>query len=432
MLNIRGLGGPGGSQAARGGGGGGNMGRAQQQRQHAPAASSTSASIAFGDRFVAAASGGGHSGSAGGGATGGNGHGSGGDAAAPPPPPHGSSNSDGNAPLGEREPGSPRPSNADWAAQGGSPRAYLRMVQQNGGGGDPSLGGGLSPRVRHGRANAAAPAAGVAGGSQPQPQHKPLPHGGDALGGGGGGSGADSAAGLPSIDLLGGTGSNDGAVRSSPRGGEHDNDDASDIAVCGSGSDGVALGGSSSASSTSHKGGGGAAGGGGSEGETIIIHVCDEARQINRDFACQRKVLLHEMRYFQSYLGGDPSAGGFDDIDISVHCDVHIFEWLVQARASGRRSRSSPRVVLIVASGALPVFVGAHAHDNHSQTSSLLPRLKGAPPSLRRNPSFTRHNGGGFLAWIVYSGFGSGSRAHSGSTSRTARHHSTRRASSRS
>ncbi|KAJ1445029.1 hypothetical protein M885DRAFT_502875 [Pelagophyceae sp. CCMP2097] len=62
--------------------------------------------------------------------------------------------------------------------------------------------------------------------------------------------------------------------------------------------------------------------------DLIIIHVCDEARQINRDFACDRQILLEEMKYFRSYLGGD--SGSFDDIDISVHCDVHIFEWLVQ------------------------------------------------------------------------------------------------------
>lgn len=60
--------------------------------------------------------------------------------------------------------------------------------------------------------------------------------------------------------------------------------------------------------------------------DLIIIHVCDEPRQINRDFACDRSTLLSEMRYFQSYL---PEEKGTDDIDISVHCDVHIFEWRV-------------------------------------------------------------------------------------------------------
>ena len=59
----------------------------------------------------------------------------------------------------------------------------------------------------------------------------------------------------------------------------------------------------------------------------IVIHVCDEARKVSRDFACDRVVLLREMRYFRSYLGGGDAC---EDIDISVHCDVHIFEWLVQ------------------------------------------------------------------------------------------------------
>ena len=61
--------------------------------------------------------------------------------------------------------------------------------------------------------------------------------------------------------------------------------------------------------------------------DLIVIHVCDEARKVSRDFACDRVVLLREMRYFRSYLGG---GGACEDIDISVHCDVHIFEWLVQ------------------------------------------------------------------------------------------------------
>lgn len=72
------------------------------------------------------------------------------------------------------------------------------------------------------------------------------------------------------------------------------------------------------------------------QSELIIIHVCDEARQINRDFACDRSVLLEEMKYFQSYLGGD--SGSFDDIDISVHCDVHIFEWWVALFLAARRT----------------------------------------------------------------------------------------------
>lgn len=76
---------------------------------------------------------------------------------------------------------------------------------------------------------------------------------------------------------------------------------------------------------------GSAAGSGSTEASakkgTIVIHVCDENRKINRDFVCRRDLLLTEMRYFRNYLGGNNAC---DDVDISVHCDVHIFEWLMK------------------------------------------------------------------------------------------------------
>lgn len=67
----------------------------------------------------------------------------------------------------------------------------------------------------------------------------------------------------------------------------------------------------------------------------IVIHVCDEARNVNRDFYCNRSTLLAEMRYFRTYLvnegdegsGSDPTT--CEEVDISVHCDVTIFEWLM-------------------------------------------------------------------------------------------------------
>jgi len=61
--------------------------------------------------------------------------------------------------------------------------------------------------------------------------------------------------------------------------------------------------------------------------DQVIIHVCDETKGINRDFSCDRTKLLTEMKYFESYLGGN---GNYDEIDISVHCDVQVFEWLIQ------------------------------------------------------------------------------------------------------
>lgn len=34
------------------------------------------------------------------------------------------------------------------------------------------------------------------------------------------------------------------------------------------------------------------------------------------------------MKYFRAYL---TDTKGFEDIDISVHCDLHIFQWLMQS-----------------------------------------------------------------------------------------------------
>ena len=37
--------------------------------------------------------------------------------------------------------------------------------------------------------------------------------------------------------------------------------------------------------------------------------------------------MLNKMRYFDSYVQG---AKSIHDLDISVHCDVFVFEWLMQ------------------------------------------------------------------------------------------------------
>jgi hypothetical protein len=79
----------------------------------------------------------------------------------------------------------------------------------------------------------------------------------------------------------------------------------------------------------------------------IVIHVCDETKQIKKDFTCPRDLLLKEMKYFTNNLNlnGAPSSitGGssstisssslykrLDEMDISVHCDVNIFDWLMR------------------------------------------------------------------------------------------------------
>ena len=59
----------------------------------------------------------------------------------------------------------------------------------------------------------------------------------------------------------------------------------------------------------------------------IVIHVFDENRKINKDFTCEKDLLVNHMKYFEKYL---TEATSVDDIDISVHCDIKIFEWLMK------------------------------------------------------------------------------------------------------
>ena len=49
---------------------------------------------------------------------------------------------------------------------------------------------------------------------------------------------------------------------------------------------------------------------------------------VKRDFQCPRDLLVAEMRYFSEYLSTD--AQRWEEVDISVHCDVQIFNWLMK------------------------------------------------------------------------------------------------------
>lgn len=60
----------------------------------------------------------------------------------------------------------------------------------------------------------------------------------------------------------------------------------------------------------------------------MVIHVCDEAKNLREDFICPRDLLISEMKYFGEYLSVDSQR--WEEVDISVHCDVHIFNWLIR------------------------------------------------------------------------------------------------------
>ncbi|XP_069464119.1 SANT and BTB domain regulator of class switch recombination isoform X2 [Ambystoma mexicanum] len=64
------------------------------------------------------------------------------------------------------------------------------------------------------------------------------------------------------------------------------------------------------------------------QGPNMVIHVCDEAKHLKEDFVCPRDLLISEMKYFAEYLSVD--AQRWEEVDISVHCDVHIFDWLIR------------------------------------------------------------------------------------------------------
>ena len=49
---------------------------------------------------------------------------------------------------------------------------------------------------------------------------------------------------------------------------------------------------------------------------------------MKKDFNCPRDLLIQEMKYFAEYLSTD--AQRWEEVDISVHCDVQIFDWLMK------------------------------------------------------------------------------------------------------
>lgn len=57
----------------------------------------------------------------------------------------------------------------------------------------------------------------------------------------------------------------------------------------------------------------------------VTIHVCDDVRHDRKDFHCRQDLLLKHMGYFIDVTSGQD----LDDVDISVHCDIGIFGWLI-------------------------------------------------------------------------------------------------------
>lgn len=63
----------------------------------------------------------------------------------------------------------------------------------------------------------------------------------------------------------------------------------------------------------------------------MVIMMCFLAAK--REFHCPRSVLVKEMRYFSEYLSSDSLLS--EEVDISVHCDIPVFEWLMRYAKRG-------------------------------------------------------------------------------------------------
>ena len=86
----------------------------------------------------------------------------------------------------------------------------------------------------------------------------------------------------------------------------------------------------------------------------VVVHVLDEARNERRDFTCDLKTLLGQMRYFKQHLAADVETRPEASAELSVHCDIPTFEWLVD-HVEGRDPRVTNRncVALMISSDFL-------------------------------------------------------------------------------
>lgn len=97
----------------------------------------------------------------------------------------------------------------------------------------------------------------------------------------------------------------------------------------------------------------------------VVIHVCDEVKNTSKDFMCSQSLLVSKMGYFADVTAGQK----LEDMDISVHCDIQIFDWLMKwVKSEGGNSldptvESSPNlnvnnvVPILVSASFLQVFL---------------------------------------------------------------------------
>lgn len=84
-----------------------------------------------------------------------------------------------------------------------------------------------------------------------------------------------------------------------------------------------------------------------------MIHVCDEVKNVSQDFSCPQKLLISKMGYFADIT----TSQRLEDMDISVHCDLQIFEWLI--RWVKKELMSEEMWPILDQSNVVPILVSA-------------------------------------------------------------------------
>lgn len=116
----------------------------------------------------------------------------------------------------------------------------------------------------------------------------------------------------------------------------------------------------------------------------LTIHVCDEVKGVSRDFTCPQKLLVSKMGYFADITSGQK----LEDMDISVHCDLEIFDWLIKW-VKKELLASQDNWPKLNASNVIPILVSAsflqmepllldclsHCHSHLSDVVKVSPNL---------------------------------------------------------
>ena len=104
----------------------------------------------------------------------------------------------------------------------------------------------------------------------------------------------------------------------------------------------------------------------------ITIHVCDETRGTKKDFSCPQGILMQKMAYFREITDGQH----LDDVDISVHCDIMIFDWLMcwvkHDDPEDKPSLESASVVSILVSASFLKVMILLSRTNQNSTLQIL------------------------------------------------------------